>query len=61
MRIDEIKRKIMKPDERKDLLKQLFPDGLSPFLFKLLIEDAILVGMADMYDQLKKETKEKIR
>jgi hypothetical protein len=37
-------RDVMSPKERKSLIKELFGPKEAPFLFKVLIEDAISCG-----------------
>ena len=45
--IEKLKEKVLKPEERKDYIKQLFGEHGEPLMFKMLIEDAILVGEED--------------
>jgi len=42
--IKKLREKILKAEERRDYIKQLFGGHREPVMFKILIEDAILVG-----------------
>ena len=43
----KLKKEILSPEVRKGYVRQLFGERGEPFLFKLLVEDAIKVGEED--------------